>query len=86
MAEELLAMLESRLDDPSHAATLHERLQALGSLESLLLPAQFLLSVDRSDLVRESVRWFLDRQRKRPSPWFRALRSGRRILCRSSPT
>ena len=86
VAEELLAMLENRLDDPNHAATLHERLQSLGSLESLLLPAQFLLSIDRSDLVRESVRWFLDRQRKRPSPWFRALCSGRRMLRRSSRT
>ena len=83
VAEELLDLLESRLDAPNHAATLHERLQALGSLESLILPAQFLLSSDRSDLVRESVRWFVDRQRKRPSPWFRLLRSGRHMLRRS---
>ena len=80
VAEELVAMAEEILDNPDPGDALARRLQALGSLESLLLPAQFLLSVDRSNLVRESVRWILDRQRKRPSPWFRALRSGKRML------
>ena len=77
-------MAEESLDRPVPGEALARRLQALGSLESLLLPAQYLLSVDRSNLVRESVRWILDRQRKRPSPWFRALRSGKRMLRLSS--
>lgn len=80
VAEELLTQAESCLQAGDHGEVLKERFQALGSLESLLLPAQFLLSIDRANLFRESVRWILDRERKSPSPWFRVLRTGKRVL------